>query len=88
MDTRLKDTYRRFPITATFGYGVYSYTLFCIDNNTSTQVRYEVRANTLDEARIYANDYLNTGSSYNILDDTSLEVYFTMYPSYFSYLFI
>lgn len=88
MDTILKETYRRFPIAATFGCGVYSYTLFCIDNNTSNQIRYEIHANSLDEARVFANDFLGTGSSFNILDDTSLEVYFTMYPSYFSYLFI
>lgn len=88
MDRRLKDTYRRFQITDSFGTGGYSYTLFCIDNVSGNQLRYDVQANTLDDALDYSKQYLNTGASFNILDNTSLEVYFTSYPSYISYLFI
>lgn len=88
MIKHLKDTYRRCPIMNEYGCGVYSYTLFCIDNITSNQYRYEIRANSLDEALMFANQFLNSTSTFTALDDTTLEVYFTAYPSYFSYLFL
>lgn len=88
MFERIKDTYIKLPISESFGQGVFTYVLFCVDTENSNEFRYEVKADSLHEALRYAGEFLNTGYSFNALDETSLEVYFTQYSSYLSYLFI
>ena len=87
MIKHLKESYRRCPIMNDYGCGMYSYTLICVDFFASCQYRYEIRANSLDEALLYASQFLDSDFNFKPIESV-LEVYFSEYPYYISYLFI
>lgn len=75
------DIIKNLPVSNRFGGGSHTYTLYCEDSMTGEQLKYEVFADSFDNALYSISVFFNTPYTYRVINNNEAELALGNYPN-------